>query len=244
MLDAGFGGDAVRAAYEALASAIGGLLDTTPESHAALVAAIFRELLPSGRIPAAAHGALARLHDLTSLEAHGVDVDVAIANDAVREAEVWVDRLAPREEPTQAHPTAEAPKGNGHEPTTVQEATALSERAATSWFRLRTCQAFRLFFFVRAAALSTGSGRRARSIDAGSGCDYMTRIHALCPLRVHVETSLLGSHEERLGHAEPALVGERSLELLHGVATEHAKAGVGLLEPNAREECVEGSVLR
>jgi len=37
--------------------------------------------------------ALARLHDLTTLEAQGVDVDPALAAEAVGEAEAWVQRI-------------------------------------------------------------------------------------------------------------------------------------------------------
>ena len=94
VLDAGFPADAVRAAYDALAAAVARLLgDGVPRSHAALVAAIYRELLPSGRLAAAAPAALARLHDLTSLEAEGVEVDQTLASEAVAEAESWVARL-------------------------------------------------------------------------------------------------------------------------------------------------------
>ncbi len=69
VLEAGFAGDAVKASYEALAAAIGGLLSEAPASHAELVAAIFSKLLPGGRLPAGAHGSLAKLHDLSLLEA-------------------------------------------------------------------------------------------------------------------------------------------------------------------------------
>jgi hypothetical protein len=98
VLDAGFAGDSVRAAYEALASAIGGLLEGTTAAptlaaHTTLLAAIFRDLLPAGRLPQGAHGALARLHDLATLESLGIEVDPALAQGAVSEAELWVDRL-------------------------------------------------------------------------------------------------------------------------------------------------------
>jgi superfamily II DNA or RNA helicase len=94
VLQAGFADDAVRACYEALAAAIRELLDDASDrGHAALVAAIYRDLLPTGRLPAAAHGVLARLHDLTSLQAQGVLVDPALARQAVLEAEEWVGRL-------------------------------------------------------------------------------------------------------------------------------------------------------
>ncbi|OYV97192.1 MAG: hypothetical protein B7Z68_04045 [Acidobacteria bacterium 21-70-11] len=94
VLDAGFPGDAIRAAYDALAAAIASLasVEATP-SHAALVAMTYRNLVPSGRLPAAVPAALARLHDLTTLEVQGVDVDPALAADAVGEAEAWVQRI-------------------------------------------------------------------------------------------------------------------------------------------------------
>jgi superfamily II DNA or RNA helicase len=96
VLEAGFPGDAVKAAYEALASALASRLDAPPVGdHAALVAAMYRDLVPAGRLPLAAPGALARLHDLTFLEAHGVDVDPTLALEAVREAEDWILRLQP-----------------------------------------------------------------------------------------------------------------------------------------------------
>jgi superfamily II DNA or RNA helicase len=94
VLDAGFPADAARAAYEALARAIAGLLDKPPQSgHAALVAAVYRDLLPAGRLPAGAHAALAMLHDLGSLDGQGVAVDADLASRAVDEAEQWVERL-------------------------------------------------------------------------------------------------------------------------------------------------------
>ena len=94
VLDAGFTGDAVRAAYEALAAAITSLLDGgAPAGHTALVAAIYRDLVPAGRLPHATPAALARLHDLTALESAGVDVDADLARGAVAEAESWVERI-------------------------------------------------------------------------------------------------------------------------------------------------------
>jgi len=95
VLEAGFFGDAVRAAYEALSAAVAGLAEgARPEHHAALVALIYRDLLPSGKLPAAVPASLARLHDLSSLEQLGVAVDPGLARDAVVEAEAWVARLA------------------------------------------------------------------------------------------------------------------------------------------------------
>jgi SNF2 family DNA or RNA helicase len=94
VLAAGFPADAARAAYEALACAIGGLLTQPAQpGHGALVAAVYRELLPAGRLPSAAHAALAMLHDLSSLDAQGVAVDADLAARAVDEAEQWVERL-------------------------------------------------------------------------------------------------------------------------------------------------------
>jgi len=94
VLDAGFPADAVRSAYEALAAAIGGLLDgACPADHKALVAAIYRDLVPHGKLPLAAPGLLARLHDLASLERMGVDVDPGLAGEALGEVRGWVERL-------------------------------------------------------------------------------------------------------------------------------------------------------
>jgi hypothetical protein len=95
VLEAGFPGDAVKASYEALAAAVSGMADTAPPTgHAALVAVMYRDLVPKGRLAAAVPGVLARLHDLTTLEAQGIDVDVALAQEAVAEAESWVERLS------------------------------------------------------------------------------------------------------------------------------------------------------
>ncbi len=95
VLDAGFFGDAVRAAYEALSAAVAGLAEgPRPETHAALVACLYRDLLPHGKVPAAVPAALARLHDLSTLEQLGVAVDPALAREAVVEAEAWISRVA------------------------------------------------------------------------------------------------------------------------------------------------------
>ena len=94
VLEAGFPGDAVRAAYEALAASITSLMEgPAPQGHAALVAQVYRELLPAGRLATAVPGVLARLHDLTTLEAHGVEVDPELAQEALGEVEHWVQRL-------------------------------------------------------------------------------------------------------------------------------------------------------
>lgn len=95
VLEAGFFGDAVRAAYEALSAAVAGLADgARPPHHAALVALVYRDLLPRGMLPAAVPAALARLHDLSTLEQLGVAMDPALARAAVAEAEVWVTQIA------------------------------------------------------------------------------------------------------------------------------------------------------
>jgi superfamily II DNA or RNA helicase len=96
VLEAGFPADSVRAAYEALSSGIRGLLAApVGPDHGALVAAVYKELIPTGRLAPPAHAALARLHDLTMLEAHGVGVDVELARASVQEAEEWLARLEP-----------------------------------------------------------------------------------------------------------------------------------------------------
>jgi hypothetical protein len=99
VLAAGFGGDAVRAAYDALASAVRALLaqPVGPE-HGALIAAAYRELVPAGRAPEGLLGTLARLRDLTLLEAEQVAVEVDLAAAALRDARAWVERLAPAAE--------------------------------------------------------------------------------------------------------------------------------------------------
>lgn len=95
VLEAGFPGDAVRAAYEALAVSLAAMIEgPAPQGHTALVAHIYRDLLPSGRLASAVPGVLARLHDLTALEAHGVEVDAKLAQEVLEEAEHWVQRMA------------------------------------------------------------------------------------------------------------------------------------------------------
>ena len=94
VLDAGFAADAVQAAYDAFASAISALTEAErPADHAALVALLYKELLPNGRLPPTAPGVLARLHDLTMLQQHDVDVDEQLARQVVGEAAEWVHRL-------------------------------------------------------------------------------------------------------------------------------------------------------
>jgi len=107
VLEAGFPGDAVKSAYDALAAAIGGLLDEPrPGTHAGLVAAIYRDLLPGGKLPLAAPGLLARLNDLASLEQMGVEVDPALARDALAEVQEWIERLVQADVWRAAGPTA------------------------------------------------------------------------------------------------------------------------------------------
>jgi len=94
VLEAGFPGDAVKSAYEALAAAIGSLLaGACPTTHEGLVAAIYRDLVPGGKLPLAAPSLLARLNDLASLERMGVDVDPGLAGEALGEVRGWIERL-------------------------------------------------------------------------------------------------------------------------------------------------------
>lgn len=95
VLREGFRSDAVRASYDALASAVRGLSSSpVGATHDALVAAIYRDLLPSGSLPIGAHTTLATLRDLTLLEDHGVELEEQMARQAVEEARKWVERLA------------------------------------------------------------------------------------------------------------------------------------------------------
>jgi superfamily II DNA or RNA helicase len=95
VLDAGFPADAVRAAYEAMAACLRNRLATpTPEQagHTGLVAAVYRELLPAGLVPAAALALLARVHDLVAVAELGVDIDADVAASIVTDVREWVDR--------------------------------------------------------------------------------------------------------------------------------------------------------
>ncbi len=60
----------------------------------ALIAAAYRDLVPAGRAPEGLLGTLARLRDLTLLEAEQVPVEMDLAASALRDARAWVDRLA------------------------------------------------------------------------------------------------------------------------------------------------------
>ena len=94
VLEAGFPGDAVKAAYEALAAGIATLIPDGPSpNHDALVASIYRDLVPAGKLGLAVPGILARLHDLGSLERMGVAVDPTLASDALAEVGDWVGRF-------------------------------------------------------------------------------------------------------------------------------------------------------
>ncbi|MCU0686614.1 MAG: hypothetical protein MUF34_30930, partial [Polyangiaceae bacterium] len=73
VFDAAFYADALRASYEAVASALGSLADgAPPANHQALVAV---------------------------LDEHGVAIDQELARQAVEEAATWVERLAPNAGP-------------------------------------------------------------------------------------------------------------------------------------------------
>ena len=67
---------------------------TAAPGDVALVVRVYRDLLPSGKVHPSVPGALARLHDLSTLEQLGVPVDPALARDAVAEAEGWVAQIA------------------------------------------------------------------------------------------------------------------------------------------------------
>lgn len=92
---AGFHADAVRASYEALANAVGAVAEesTNPADHAALVAALYKTLIPTGKVPMAASLALARLRDLTLLQESGVEVTEELSSLALQEAESWIQRI-------------------------------------------------------------------------------------------------------------------------------------------------------
>lgn len=93
VLDAGFPGDAVRAAYEAVAASLRARLEAPiADDHPALVAAVYRELLPAGAIPSTLPGVLAKIHDLSVLAEHDLAIDDAIAASAVEEARGWLER--------------------------------------------------------------------------------------------------------------------------------------------------------
>lgn len=85
-----------RASYEAVAAALREVAGPgAPSDHAGLVATLYRDLLPSGAVPASAHALLARLHDLGALQAAGVELPAAVAEDALEEAAALVSGLSP-----------------------------------------------------------------------------------------------------------------------------------------------------
>lgn len=93
VLAAGFPADAVRAAYDALAGLLRHLLGVEGAlGHATLVARLYGELIPSGKVPMALHVALSRAHDLTLLDGEGVRLDSALAGEVVAEVESWLHR--------------------------------------------------------------------------------------------------------------------------------------------------------
>ncbi len=93
VLAAGFPGDAVRAAYEALAASLRARLDEpVGEEHSALVASLYRDLFPSGSIPSTLPAVLAKVHDLAQLADQGVPVDQDVAAEVVEEARTWLER--------------------------------------------------------------------------------------------------------------------------------------------------------
>jgi superfamily II DNA or RNA helicase len=93
VLSAGFFGDAVRAAYEAVAASLRARLDPSlGAAHADLVAAVYAELLPSGAIPSTLPSVLAKIHDLAVLGEQGLPIDPEIATSAVEDARAWLER--------------------------------------------------------------------------------------------------------------------------------------------------------
>jgi hypothetical protein len=81
--------------YRALAAVITALLEgPDPGNHEAIVAAIYRDLVPAGRLAMAVPGVLARVHDLGSLERMGVAVDPGLAREVLAEVGDWVIRLS------------------------------------------------------------------------------------------------------------------------------------------------------
>ncbi len=101
VLDAGFPADAASAAYEALASSLSAIALADEASgtrramdHGALVAMLYRDLVPRGLVPASVGSVLARLRDLTLLRAEGVALEASMAAEAVAEAEEWVGRMS------------------------------------------------------------------------------------------------------------------------------------------------------
>ena len=96
VLNAGFPNDAARASYEAVAAALRDVAGPgAPSDHAGLVAALYRDLLPSGRVPAGAHAVLARLHDLAALGSAGVELPAKVAEETLAEAAALVTQIAP-----------------------------------------------------------------------------------------------------------------------------------------------------
>jgi superfamily II DNA or RNA helicase len=91
VLAAGFPNDAVVAAYDALATALRELSpEPVPAGHGALVACVYRTLVPTGRVAAAVQPVLARAHDLASLREHDVGVAPEDAAALVDEVRAWL----------------------------------------------------------------------------------------------------------------------------------------------------------
>lgn len=95
VLAAGFSHDALRASYEALAGALRGRLadPSVARDHLALVGAARRELLASGEASMATLAALAYLRDLCELAGAGEALGIEVAEAAIAEARVHVERL-------------------------------------------------------------------------------------------------------------------------------------------------------
>ena len=93
VLQAGFPNDAIRAAYEALSASLRSLLpNAIDDGHAPLVAALYRELVPSGRVNASIPSLFARLRDLMLLDGHAFAIEPSLATEAVRDVSAWITR--------------------------------------------------------------------------------------------------------------------------------------------------------
>lgn len=93
VLQAGFPGDAVAAAYEAVAASLRSRLhEPAGDDHTSLIAAIHRELLPRGAIPMTVCATLSKIHDLAGVAELGQAVDATLAAECVEEARAWLER--------------------------------------------------------------------------------------------------------------------------------------------------------
>ncbi len=93
VLDAGYPGDAARAAYEALGASLRWLLPPGAGSgYGDLLDAVCMHLVPSGTVPASMSATLARVHDLAEAAERGEAIDHGLVGRAVDETAEWIDR--------------------------------------------------------------------------------------------------------------------------------------------------------